>query len=384
MSATKSLPLNTPPQRKIIHVDMDCFYAAVEMRDNPKFQNIPLAIGGPGNSRSVLCTANYQARKFGIKSAMPSSHAMRLCPQLVIVPPNFKKYKKESDAIKEIFHQYTHLVEPLSLDEAYLDVSLAPFCQGSATLMALEIKNKIFQKTGLIASAGVSFNKFLAKISSDWKKPNGLHVVRPCEASEFIKALDVRKIPGVGKVTEEKLHLHKLYTLEDILNTPLETLIHFFGKYGRVLKNYSHGIDQRNIQTQWLRKSLSLEHTYAQDLQNIKEIEEKIPLLKKELLERFIRYKQKKDDNRTPQKLFIKVKSCDFNVHTVEISEKDLLEKWSQELEYFPLLDDLIMGLFHEGYKRANSPLRLMGLGVRYAEEANNSGPNDEQQLRLL
>jgi DNA polymerase-4 len=167
--------------RKIIHVDMDCFYAAVEVKHNPKLKGKPLGVGGPAESRSVLCTASYEARKFGVRSAMPSSTAKRLCPNLIIVPPQFDLYKKESRAVRDIFERYTQRIEPLSLDEAYLDVSGSSHCLGSATLIAREIRGTIEKELGLTASAGVAPNKFLAKVASDWNKPNGQFVIRPCD-----------------------------------------------------------------------------------------------------------------------------------------------------------------------------------------------------------
>src|SRR6185312_1104393 len=186
--------------RKIIHVDMDCFYAAVEIRDNPNLKGKPVAVGGRPDQRGVLTTASYEARKFGLRSAMPSARAVKLCPDLILLPLNFDKYRTESRNVRAIFTRFTGVVEPLSLDEAYLDVTNSSICEGSATRIATEIRRQIFEETGLTASAGVAPNKFLAKVASDWKKPNGQFTITPAMVADFVKKLKVEKIPGVGKV----------------------------------------------------------------------------------------------------------------------------------------------------------------------------------------
>ncbi len=215
--------------RKIIHVDMDCFYAAVEEKYNPKLKGLPMAVGGPANSRAVICTANYAARKFGVKAAVPSSRALRLCPQLIIVPPHFELYKIESRAVQKIFTRFTDLVQPLSLDEAYLDVTANNDFRGSATLIAQEIRQQIFTECGLTASAGISSNKFLAKVASDWNKPNGQFVIRPEQIADFMLDLPIEKIYGVGKVTAEKMHQLNLKTCGDLQKLSLSQLQKFFG-----------------------------------------------------------------------------------------------------------------------------------------------------------
>ncbi|MGB9110880.1 MAG: DNA polymerase IV, partial [Telluria sp.] len=197
--------MNTPT-RKIIHCDCDCFYASVEMRDDPSLRGRPLAVGGRPDQRGVVATCNYEARRFGIHSAMATAQAMKLCPELLLIPPNMEKYRIASTQIMEIYRDYTELVEPLSLDEAYLDVTASPHCKGSATLIAQEIRRRIFETVGITASAGVAPSKFVAKIASDWNKPDGLFLVRPEEVDDFVAALPVKKLHGVGKVTAAKMN----------------------------------------------------------------------------------------------------------------------------------------------------------------------------------
>ena len=217
--------------KKIIHIDMDAFYAAIEQRDFPQYKDKPVIVGGNPNSRGVVATCSYEARKYGIHSAMPSYRAYRLCPQAVFVRPRFVAYKEASEKIKEIFYQYTSLVEPLSLDEAYLDVTDSKKCLGSATLIAKEIKRKIFETVKITASAGVSYNKFLAKVASDIQKPNGLTVVLPQDGEEFVKKLKIRQFYGVGEVTEKKMHQLKIYTGADLKKIILEELKLHFRKF---------------------------------------------------------------------------------------------------------------------------------------------------------
>lgn len=252
--------------RKIIHVDMDCFFAAVEMRDNPALRDIPLAIGGSRVRRGVISTANYPARKFGVRSAMPTATALKLCPHLTLLPGRFDAYKEASAHIREIFSRYTALIEPLSLDEAYLDVSNSPHCHGSATLMAQEIRATIYRETGLTASAGIAPIKFLAKIASDLNKPNGQYVITPEAVPEFLKTLPLSKIPGVGKVSAGKLEEMGLRTCADVQNSDLAQLLKRFGKFGRVLWERSQGIDEREISSERQRKSVGVERTLAEDI----------------------------------------------------------------------------------------------------------------------
>ena len=269
--------------RKIIHIDMDCFFAAVEMRDNPALRDIPIAIGGSRVQRGVISTANYPARKFGVRSAMPTAMALKLCPHLTLLPGRFEAYREASNHIREIFSRYTSLIEPLSLDEAYLDVSDSVHCHGSATLMAQEIRQIIFNELALTASAGVAPVKFLAKIASDLNKPNGQFVLTPAEVPAFLKTLPLAKIPGVGKVSAAKLESMGLRTCEDVQNSDLAVLLKRFGKFGRILWERSHGIDEREIHNDRQRKSIGVERTLEEDIHEWGECEAIVERLYPEL-----------------------------------------------------------------------------------------------------
>lgn len=233
--------------RKIIHVDMDCFFAAVEMRDNPALRDIPIAIGGSRERRGVISTANYPARKFGVRSAMPTGMALKLCPHLTLLPGRFDAYKEASNHIREIFSRYTSRIEPLSLDEAYLDVTDSVHCHGSATLIAQEIRQTIFNELQLTASAGVAPVKFLAKIASDMNKPNGQFVITPAEVPAFLQTLPLAKIPGVGKVSAAKLEAMGLRTCGDVQKCDLVMLLKRFGKFGRILWERSQGLTSATL-----------------------------------------------------------------------------------------------------------------------------------------
>jgi DNA polymerase-4 len=252
--------------RKIIHIDMDAFYAAVEQRDDPDLRGRPLVIGGSPDGRGVVATASYEARRFGIRSAMPASRARRLCPDAVFLRPRFEAYKAESRRIQAIFRRYTTLVEPLSLDEAYLDVSDCTACRGSATLIAQRIKREIRAETGLTASAGVSYNKFLAKLASDIDKPDGLHRITPEQGPAFIAGLPVGRFHGIGPATEAKLHRLGLETGADLARWSLQELQAAFGKNGAFYYNIARGIDERPVRASRERKSYGSETTFERDL----------------------------------------------------------------------------------------------------------------------
>ena len=252
--------------RKIIHIDMDAFFAAVEQRDFPQYRNKPVIVGGAPDSRGVVATCSYEARQYGIHSAMPSSQAYRLCPQAIFVEPRFEAYREASMAIRKIFAGYTELFEPLSLDEAYLDVSDVALHQGSATLIAKAIKTKIKQETQLIASAGVSYNKFLAKIASDINKPDGLYLITPEQGPSFVEQLPVEKFHGVGKATAVKMQSLGIRTGKDLKELPLEILQQYFGKSGLHYYNISRGIDNRPVNNYRIRKSVGVEITFQQDI----------------------------------------------------------------------------------------------------------------------
>ena len=251
--------------RKIIHIDMDAFYASVELKDRPELKHLPVVIASH-HPRAVVCAASYPAREFGLCSAMSMSQAKKRCPQVVVIEPNFEKYRAVSAQIHQIFQRYTPLIEPLSLDEAYLDVTNNLQNIPSATEVAMRIREDIFQATGLTASAGVAPNKFLAKIASDWHKPNGICVIKPSQVQNFIQNLPLKKIPGVGKVTQEKLKILQLETLGDLQQIDQAVLIQHFGKYGKQLFLYAQGIDERPVQTERERQQISKETTFNDDL----------------------------------------------------------------------------------------------------------------------
>lgn len=259
-------------QRKIIHIDMDAFFAAVEQRDNPKLRGKSVIVGGDPGSRGVVATCSYEARKFGIHSAMSSVRAYRLCPQAIFVRPRFEAYREVSLQIRELFHEYTDLVEPLSLDEAFLDVTDNKKQIASATWIAKEILQQIRVRTGLTASGGVSYNKFLAKIASDVNKPAGLTVVTPEQAAAFIDALPIRRFHGVGKVTERRMQARGIATGADLRQRSLLELQRHFGKSGQYYYNIARGIDNRSVVPNRVRKSIGKETTLADDCGNIRQM----------------------------------------------------------------------------------------------------------------
>ncbi|MCK5700612.1 MAG: DNA polymerase IV, partial [Cyclobacteriaceae bacterium] len=251
--------------RKIIHIDMDAFFASIEQRDNPDLLGKPVAVGGAGK-RGVVAAASYEARKFGVFSAMPASIALRKCPELIFTKPRFDVYKEVSNQIRQIFLEYTDLVEPLSLDEAYLDVTENKKGLGSATIIAREIKSKINSTTHLIASAGVSINKFLAKVASDQDKPDGLYVIKPNQAESFVDGLAIEKFFGIGKVTAKKMHELGINTGADLKQISIEELVRRFGKVGRYYFDIARAIDKRLVNPNRIRKSLGAERTFEDDL----------------------------------------------------------------------------------------------------------------------
>jgi DNA polymerase-4 len=338
--------------RKIIHCDCDCFYAAVEMRDDPSLRLLPIAIGGKADRRGVVATCNYNAREFGIRSAMPTAHALRLCPDLVVIPGTMAKYREAAHHIRQIFYRYTDKVEPLSLDEAYLDVTDCEECQGSATLIAQQIREVIAQEVGVTASAGVAPNKFLAKVASDLNKPDGQYVIGPDSVDEFVKNLEVKRIFGVGKVTNEKLNRLGIKTCGDLQGRTLIELVDKFGTFGKRLHDLSFGIDNRAVNSDSRRKSLSVEHTYSDDLQDRPACEDKLSGLLMELRSRLRRV----DEDYLVTKQFIKVKFNDFTSTTVE----------RQMSKGLPI--ESFQSLLEEAWARGMKPVRLLGLGVRFVD----------------
>ncbi len=259
--------------RRILHCDMDCFYAQVHMRDDPSLRGKPVVVGGSPTGRGVVAASSYEARAFGVKSAMPAARAIRLCPQAIFIKPDFQRYKTESQAIFEIFREMTPIVQPASLDEAYLDVTDEVARFGSATAIAQEIRRRVRAERGLTVSVGVGPNRLIAKIASDFHKPDGLTVVRPRQVQEFLDPLPVRKIHGVGPATERALLELGIATVADLRARDLEELQRRFGKFGAALYEYARGIDERPVRTEWVRKSLGHERTYVQDLFSLEQMD---------------------------------------------------------------------------------------------------------------
>lgn len=350
---------HTIQNRKIIHVDMDCFYAAIEIRDNPSLSTKPVAVGGAANQRGVLCTCNYIARQYGVHSAMPTAIAYRHCPDLVVLPVDMPKYRQTSQAIQKIFKDFTPLVEPLSLDEAYLDVTDCSLYQGSATWIAEAIRKQIWDTECLTASAGVAPNKFLAKIASGWNKPNGLFVIKPEQVLPFVSELSVTKLFGVGKVTAKKLQHLNLYTGADLQNLSLQTLVKHFGKLGNNLYYQSRGIDNRPVQPDRERKSLSVETTLVE---NVSDAEQALAIID-DLYEQLLKRIQFSAADLLIKNQYIKVKFNDFQLATAEVKTSH------PELEKFH-------DLFYRIKNEINKSIRLLGLGVHFY--------SDEQQTTFI
>ena len=352
-------------QRKVIHCDCDCFYAAVEMRDDPSLAVLPLAVGGRPDRRGVVATCNYAARAFGIHSAMPMAQALRRCPSLVVIPPDFSKYRVVSAEIRSIFEQFTDLVEPLSLDEAFLDVSASVDFGGSATLIATEIRQRVKRQVGVTISAGVAPNKFLAKIASDWNKPDGMFVITPDMVDDFVRCLPVGKLFGVGKVTEKKLHELGAFTCDDLRALPLAVLSERFGIMGQRLFELCRGVDQRAVKTERRRKSLSVETTFATDLATSEACITHLDSLFAKLQNRYDRLDQT-DRPGSRVRTFLKMRFDDFALTTIERQFDGLSLAAYREL-------------CREAWQRGGRPVRLLGIGVRFADSAG-----DPDQYRLF
>jgi DNA polymerase-4 len=320
-------------QRKIIHIDMDAFYASVEQLDNPDLKGKPIAVGG-NEIRGVVSAASYEARKFGVRSAMSGAHAARLCPDLIFVKPNFERYNEVSKQIRKIFYEFTDLVEPLSLDEAYLDVTENKKGNPSATLIAKEIRQKIFAVTGLTASAGISVNKFVAKIASDFNKPNGQKTVNPDEVEAFIEVLDVKKFYGIGKVTAEKMYQLGIYSGTDLKTKSLDYLEKQFGNSGKSYYNLSRGISFSQVKSNREMKSVGAERTFDKNLSSEIYMEERLKNIAEEIERRI---KKNKIAGKT---ITLKIKYSDFSQQTRSktvqyfISDKNLIFETAKELLY--------------------------------------------------
>lgn len=336
--------------RKIIHCDADCFFAAIEMRDDPTLRGRPIAIGGAADRRGVIATCNYEARAYGVRSAMATAHARRLCPDLLVIPGNMAKYRVAAQQIRHIFLQYTDLVEPLSLDEAYLDVTASSACRGSATLIAEDIRRRVKALVGITVSAGVAPNKFLAKVGSDWQKPDGLTVIPPQRVKHFVRELPVARIHGVGKVTAKKLQQLGIVNCGDLQKLDLYTLGEQFGSFGLRLYEMSRGIDERPVQLSRQRKSVSVEHTYAEDITTLQACKNELPALFASLQQRI----DKLGDDCRIHKQFVKLKFSNFQSTTMES-----IHPGKPELALFE-------SLCQQSLQRGDGlPIRLLGVGVR-------------------
>ncbi len=320
-------------ERKIIHVDMDAFYASVEQLDNPDLRGKPIAVGG-GGKRGVVSAASYEARVFGVRSAMSGAQAQRLCPELIFVKTNFARYKECSQQIREIFYEYTDKVEPLSLDEAYLDVTENKKGNPSATLIAKEIREKIKAKTGLNASAGISINKFIAKVASDINKPNGQKTINPEEVIPFLETLDIRKFYGIGKVTAEKMYLHGIFTGNDLKSKSLEYLEEHFGKSGTYYYHIVRGIHNSEVKPHRTRKSLGAERTFSENITSELFMMERLQHIAEEIERRL------EKSNVAGKTVTLKIKYSDFTLQTRSktlpyyLRKKEVILETAKELLY--------------------------------------------------
>ncbi len=320
-------------QRKIIHVDMDAFYASVEQMDNPELRGKAIAVGG-GGMRGVVSAASYEARKFGVRSALSGVLARKYCPELIFVKPRFDRYKEISEKIRNIFHEYTDLVEPLSLDEAYLDVTQNKKGNPSASLLAKEIRERIFNEVGLTASAGISINKFVAKIASDYNKPNGQKTVGPEEVIGFLEELPIRKFYGVGKVTTEKMYRLGIFTGADLKSKPIDFLEKHFGKSGAYYYYAVRGIHNSEVKPSRIAKSVAAEHTFNENLSSEIYMQEQLQAIAEQLDKRLKRYEV------AGKTVTLKIKYSDFTIQTRSktlpyfISDKGLILETAVELLY--------------------------------------------------
>lgn len=341
--------------RKIIHIDMDAFYASIEQRDNPEYKGKPLIVGGDPNRRGVVATCSYEARKFGIHSAMPSLTAYKLCPKAIFLRPRIEIYKMVSRKVMNILHEYSELVEPLSLDEAFIDVTKSEKYKGSATLIALEIKERIFMELGLTASAGVSFNKFLAKMASDYKKPNGITVITKENSEKFIKNLPIGKFFGVGRVTKNKLNNIGVFKGKDLLKFSESELIEIFSEKGKSLYEFARGIDNRPVNPYRIRKSIGKEITLREDLE---EKEEMIKILE-DIAEKVC--SNLTILNKKGKTITLKVKFSDFKHITRSITLEHFVKDKIEIMEQIESLMKIV------NFK--NKKVRLLGITISSLEE---------------
>lgn len=351
--------------RKIVHIDMDAFYASVEIRDQPNLRGLPVVVAWDG-PRSVICAASYEAREFGLHSAMSVAKARQLCPNAVYIAPNFDKYRAVSQQVHAIFTQYTELIEPLSLDEAYLDVSQNFKNLPTATAVAEAIRADIFAQTGLTASAGVAPNKFLAKIASDWNKPNGIWVIKPHQVADFLPLLPVKKIPGVGQVTVQKMQRLNIHCVADLAAHSQAELVHHFGRYGYRLYDLARGIDDRAVNATRQRQQLSTETTFIQD-KSLDELHDVWLSLSDKVWEQM---QQKQLGARS---VVIKLKSNDFKIINRSLT-------YDTDISSLSALQHTVFNIVSRLELPAQHRFRLAGVGVAALSHRNEP----VQQLRLL
>lgn len=355
------------PQRKIIHIDMDAFYASVEQLDNPELRGKAVAVGG-SSQRGVVSAASYEARKFGVRSAMSSVIAKRNCPELIFVKPRFERYREISDQIRKIFFEYTDLVEPLSLDEAYLDVTENKKGNPSATLIAKEIRNKIKEKTGLNASAGISINKFIAKVASDINKPNGQKTVPPEEVISFLEELDIRKFYGVGKVTAEKMYRLGIFSGKDLKEKSEGFLSENFGKSGLHFYNVVRGIHHSEVKPHRIRKSLGAERTFNENISSEIFMLERLENIAEEIERRLQKSKV------AGKTVTLKIKYSDFTLQTRSktisyfISSKDLILELAKELLY---------------QEKMKNSVRLLGISLSNLNTEKGDSEEEKKEISV-
>jgi DNA polymerase IV len=363
--------INNKPFRKIIHIDMDAFYASVEQRDNPDLRDKPIAVGGSPEGRGgVVATCSYEARKFGVRSAMPSKKALQLCPHIIFLYPRFDVYKKVSNQVREIFHRYTDLIEPLSLDEAYLDVTEDKQGIGSAIDIANAIKKAIKEELGLTASAGISTNKFVAKIASDMQKPDGLTFIGPSRIESFIEALAIEKFYGVGKVTAEKMKSINIHTGADLKKLTEAELVKHFGKAGKFYYSIVRGIDDRPVEANQETKSVGAEDTFPEDLTTVEDMNNELDKIAASVHRRLTNHELK---GRT---ITLKIKYSDFKIITRSKS-------FNEAMNGLSLIADTAKELLlaTESERR---PVRLLGITVSNFGEKAMARPFVSGQLPLF
>ncbi len=335
------------PQRKIIHVDMDAFYASVEQHDNPELRGKPIAVGG--GQYGVVAAASYEARKYGVRSAMPGRMALEKCPQLIVVKPRFQRYKEISQQIRKIFYEYTDLVEPLSLDEAYLDVTENKKGIESANDIAREIRKRIFEETGLTASAGISINKFLAKVASDYNKPNGQKTIHPSQILQFMEELPIEKFYGIGKVTANRMHEMHIFRGSDLKKKSLEELIQLFGKSGNYYYNVVRGIHRSEVKPHRIQKSVGVEETFWENLLDEEAVFAQLKLISEDLENRL---EKKKIQGKS---LTLKIKYKDFTQYTRSTTQEAYFK---DSKDFFETAKNLWQ------LRPFDKPVRLLGLSL--------------------